>query len=61
MSRDGDLLDALLGEFEHLFAEPQGLPPERHLCHQICLKPGAGAIAVRPYCYAHAQKDELER
>ena len=61
MSRDGDLLDTLLEEFDSLFAEPQGLPPERHLCHRIRLKQGAGAIAVRPYRYAHAQKDELER
>ena len=60
MSRDGDLLDALLEEFDSLFAEPQGLPPERHLCHCIRLKPSAGAVAVRPYRYAHAQKDELE-
>jgi len=61
MSRDGDLLDALLEEFESLFAEPQGLPPERHLSHRIRLKPGADAVAVHPYRYAHAQKDELER
>jgi len=61
MSRDGDLLDALLEEFDSLFVEPQGLPPERHLCHRIRLKPSAGAVAVRPYRYAHAQKDELER
>jgi len=61
MSRDGNLLDALLEEFESLFAEPQGLPPKRHLCHRIRLKPGTGAVAVRPYRYAHIQKDELER
>ena len=61
MSRDGDLLDALLEEFESLSAEPQGLPPERHLSHRIRLKPGADAVAVHPYRYAHAQKDELER
>ena len=61
MSHDGDLLDALLEEFDSLFAEPQGLPPERHLCHRIRFKPGAGAITVCPYRYAHAQKDELER
>jgi hypothetical protein len=45
---------------EDLFAEPQGLPPRRHLSHRIRLKPSTGAVAVRPYRYAHTQKDELE-
>jgi hypothetical protein len=44
-----------------LFDDPQGLPPQRHLSHRIRLKPNAGAVAVRPYRYAHTQKDELER
>jgi hypothetical protein len=56
-----DLLDALLEEFAGLFVEPQGLPPHRHLSHRIKLKPGVGDVAVHPYCYAHTQKDELER
>jgi hypothetical protein len=55
-----DLLDALLAEFASIFVEPQGLPPRRQLCHHIRLKPGTGAVAVRPYRYAHAQKDKLE-
>jgi hypothetical protein len=56
-----DLMDALLDEFAGLFVEPQGLPPHRHLCHRICLKPGTTVVAVHPYRYAHAQKDKLER
>jgi hypothetical protein len=56
-----DLLDALLEEFAGLFVEPQGLPPRQHLSHRIRLKPGVGDVAVRPYRYAHTQKDELER
>ena len=48
-----NLMDALLEEFAGLFAEPQGLPPRRHLSHRIRLKRGIGAVAVRPYCYAH--------
>jgi hypothetical protein len=60
-SSGGALLDELLEEFGSLFAEPQGLPPRRHLSHRIRLKPGAEAVAVRPYRYAHTQKDELER
>jgi len=54
-------MDALLEEFAGLFAEPQGLPLRRHLSHCIRLKRGVGAVAVRPYRYAHTQKDELER
>jgi hypothetical protein len=57
----GDLMDALLEEFAGLFEAPQGLPPRRHLRHRIRLKPGTAALAVRPYRYAHAQKDELAR
>jgi hypothetical protein len=60
-SPGGALLDELLEEFAGLFAEPQCLPPPRHLSHRIRLKPGTGAVAVRPYRYAHTQKDELER
>jgi putative ubiquitin-RnfH superfamily antitoxin RatB of RatAB toxin-antitoxin module len=51
---------ALLEEFASLFMEPQGLPPPGHLSHRIRLKPGIGAVAVCPYRYAHAQKNELE-
>jgi hypothetical protein len=60
-SFDGDLLDALLEEFDSLFAEPQGLPPQRHLSHYIRLKHGTTAVAVHPYGYSHTQKDEMER
>jgi hypothetical protein len=44
-SPGGALLDELLEEFAGLFAEPQGLPPRRHLSHRIRLKPGTGAVA----------------
>lgn len=57
----GDLLEALLSGIVGLFQEPQGLPPQRHLSHRIRLQHGTPAAAVRPYRYALAQKDELER
>lgn len=57
----GDLMEVLLEEFASLFEEPRGLPPCRHLSHRIRLQSGAGPVAVRPYRYAHLQKDELER
>jgi hypothetical protein len=56
-----DVLGDLLLQFEPLFAEPSGLPPQRHRCHQIRLVPGTPPVAVRPYRYAHHQKQELEQ
>ncbi|XP_066311819.1 uncharacterized protein [Miscanthus floridulus] len=55
------LLEELLARFEGVFAEPSGLPPVRHREHAITLKPGATPVAVRPYRYPAAHKDELER
>jgi len=55
------LLDELLGSFEDVFAEPKGLPPKRARDHSIVLRPGAPPVAVRPYRYPAAHKDELER
>ena len=55
------LLEELLTAFGGLFAEPSGLPPPRARDHSIVLKPGALLVAVRPYRYPAAHKDELER
>jgi hypothetical protein len=44
-----------------LFDTPTGLSPEREHNHHICLLPATAPIAVRPYRYAHFQKQELER
>ncbi|WVZ49241.1 hypothetical protein U9M48_000615 [Paspalum notatum var. saurae] len=40
--------------------EPAGLLPQHAINHRIRLQPGIDAVAVRPYRYAHIQKDELE-
>jgi len=55
------LLDELLATFEDVFAEPVGLNPPRARDHSIILKPDAPPVAVRPYRYPAAHKDELER
>jgi hypothetical protein len=55
------LLDELLDSFGDVFAAPTGLPPARGRAHRITLKPGSGPVAVRPYRYPAAHKDELER
>jgi hypothetical protein len=55
------LVEALLDAFEEVFAAPTGLPPMRAHDHRILLKPDAQSVAVRPYRYPTAHKDELER
>jgi hypothetical protein len=55
------LLEALLDAFAGVFATPVGLPPKRAHDHRILLKPDAQPVAVRPYRYPAAHKDELER
>jgi hypothetical protein len=57
----GDVLGDLLLRFEPFFAEPSGLPPQCHRCHQIRLVPGTPPVAVHPYRYAHHQKQKLEQ
>jgi hypothetical protein len=41
--------------------EPTALPPARDFDHRMVLKEGAGPVNVRPYRYAHFQKNEIER
>ena len=47
--------------FAKVFEEPQGLPPSRRHEHKIIIKEGMGPVNVRPYRYAHSQKNEMER
>ncbi|KZV19421.1 hypothetical protein F511_08762 [Dorcoceras hygrometricum] len=54
-------LERLLREYEKLFEEPRGLPPNRSREHAIILKEGSEPVQVRPYRYAHQQKDEIEK
>jgi hypothetical protein len=55
------LIEGLLGTFADVFVAPTGLPPVRARDHAIVLKPDAAPVAVRPYRYPAAHKDELER
>ena len=64
-TKDDNLLpqpvQSLLQQYNHLFQEPTGLPPQRAFDHHIPLIPGAQPVNVRPYRYAPQQKDEIER
>jgi hypothetical protein len=55
------LLEALLAPFGGLFAAPMGLPHKRAHNHRILLKLDASPVAIRPYRYPVAHKDEMER
>jgi len=44
-------LAQLLSEFEDIFAEPKGLPPNRSHDYHIILSEGAPPINVKPYKY----------
>ena len=54
-------IDAILDIFAQVFQEKKGLPPIRAKSHCINLFQGQGPVNVRPYRYAHYQKDAIER
>jgi hypothetical protein len=54
-------VQALLSEFQAVFAEPTSLPPPRDYDHAIPLKPDVAPFNTRPYRYSPAHKDEIER
>jgi hypothetical protein len=56
-----NMLQELSQQFVGLFIEPSVLPPPRQHSHWIQLLPETEPVAVRPYRYAHTQKEELER
>lgn len=55
------LVGVLLDKFEVVIHMPQGLLPLPVREHTIFLKEGRGPISVRPYRYAQAHKDEIEK
>jgi hypothetical protein len=50
----------ILDTNEHLFKEPDTLPPSRKCDHHIPLILGVKAVNVKPYRYSPTQKDEIE-
>jgi hypothetical protein len=45
-------VQAVIQDFEGLFQEPSGLPPQRPFDHKIPLIFGAQPVNARPYKYA---------
>ena len=54
-------LQLLLEDFDDLFLEPQGLPPNRTHDHAIPLIEGTPPVNVKPYRYPFFQKSEIEK
>lgn len=54
-------LEALLWEYQDVFAEPKGLPPPRDHDHQIPLKSGALPVNCKAYRHLARQKDIIEK
>ncbi|XP_073107342.1 uncharacterized protein [Elaeis guineensis] len=53
-------LRSLLKQYEDVFQEPKGLPPQRIHDHRIPIKPGSQPVNARPYRYASMQKTVIE-
>lgn len=51
----------MVASFADLHQEPNGLPPEWEISHQISLKEGTSPVNVRLYRYAHFQKSEIKK
>lgn len=49
-------MQQILIEFEDVFQDPQGLPPQTYYDHQIPLKDGISPIHQKPYRYHIAEK-----
>ncbi|KAA0037057.1 Ty3/gypsy retrotransposon protein [Cucumis melo var. makuwa] len=58
---DEEAIATLLKQFASVFECPTALPPQRSIDHHIYLKSGTDLMNVRPYRYAHHQKEEMER
>jgi hypothetical protein len=56
-----DEIQAIIGQFDDVFAEPTTLPPRRMCDHRIPLIPGAQPVSIRAYRHKTELKSEIER
>lgn len=54
-------MSKLLNEFQQVFTEPTGLPPQQNRDHGIPLRPNHSSVNMHPQWYAYYQKFEIER
>jgi hypothetical protein len=54
-------VQAIISQFEDIFAEPTSLPPRRACDHRIPLIPGAQPVNTRAYRHKPELKTEIER
>lgn len=59
-NRERELVE-LLSQYQYLFEDPTGLPPNRPYDHQTPLIPGAVPVCSRPYRHPYIHKNEIER
>jgi len=50
----------MLQHYSTAFTNPTSLPPPRSHDHPIMLMEGVAPVKVKPYCYPHSQKVEIE-
>lgn len=63
-SQDEDLelkMNKLLHEYEDIFQEPKGMPPERNQDYKIPLIAGSHPVNMRSYRIPYVQKIKVER
>jgi len=61
LEHDDGRIQILLCEFSHLFPEPTSLPPQHLFDHSIPFLSTMASVNVKPYCYPHVQKLEIEQ
>lgn len=55
------VVQQLIQQNDHLFKDPDSLPPQMEFDHSIPLLPSVKPVNVKPYRYSPSQKDEIER
>ncbi|KZV51588.1 hypothetical protein F511_10541 [Dorcoceras hygrometricum] len=61
IKKQPEVLQKVMDKFKVVLDKPVGLPPNRDQDHAIIIKEGQGPVQVRPYRYAHHQKNEIEK
>lgn len=55
------MIQALLKQYEDIFAPPRKLPPKRAIYHRILTMEGQKPIYVGPYKYGYLQNEGIKK